>query len=103
MVGSATQASTARRSISSSWAWIVAHAHGLLELEDQAGADRLDDGRRAALLAVRRVVEVAVLGRVDVHDRPAAGHDRHPVGHQLAAHDQHARRARAADELVRAR
>ncbi len=28
-------------------------ADGLLELEDQAGADRLDDRRRAALFAVR--------------------------------------------------
>ena len=77
-------------------------ADGLLELEDQPGADRLDDGGRAALLAVGRVVEVAVLGRVDVHHRAAAGHDRHPVGHQLAAHDQHPGRAGTADELVRA-
>ena len=36
-------------------------AHRLLELEHQAGADRLDDRGRAALLALRRVVEVAVL------------------------------------------
>src|SRR5258708_28033065 len=34
----------------------------------QAAADRLHDGRRAALLAVHRVVQVAVLGRVHVRD-----------------------------------
>ena len=54
-------------------------ADGLLELEHQPGADRLDDRRRAALLAVRRVVEVAVLVGVDVGDRAAAGHVGHPV------------------------
>ena len=54
-------------------------ADRVLELEDQPGADRLDDRRGAALLAVCRVVEVEVLERVDVGDRAAAGHDRHPV------------------------
>ena len=77
-------------------------ADRLLELEHQAGPDRLDDRRRAALLAVHRVVEVAVLGRVDVGDRAAARHVGHPVAQQLAADDQHAGRARPADELVRA-
>ena len=76
-------------------------ADGGLELEDQPGTDRLDDAGGAALLAVLRVVVVAVLDRVDVHDRAAAGHDRHPVGHQLAAHHQHAGRPGTADELVR--
>ncbi len=41
-----------------------------------------------------------VLG-VDVGHRAAAGHDRHPVGEQLAPRHQHPGRRRAADELVR--
>ena len=60
-------------------------ADRLLELEHQAGPDRLDDRRGAALLAVDRVVEVAVLGRVDVGDRAAAGHVGHPVGQAARA------------------
>ena len=47
------------------------------------------------------VVEVAVVVGVDVGDRAAAGHVRHPVGEQLAPRDEHAGRRRAADELVR--
>ena len=42
----------------SSCARITLDADRLLELEDQPGADRLDDRRRAALLAVRGVGEV---------------------------------------------
>ena len=101
MAGSACQASMAR----SQQRLLVrpdgVGADGLLELEHQARADRLDDGRGAALLAVGRVVEVAVLDGVDVRDRAAAGHDRHPVGQQLAPDDQDAGRAGPADELVR--
>ena len=47
--------------------------------------------------------QVAMLLGVHVHHRAAAGHVRHPVGQQLAAHDEHARCAGSADELVRAR
>jgi hypothetical protein len=36
-------------------------AHRLLQLEDQPGPDRLDDGESAALLALNRVVEVPTL------------------------------------------
>ena len=43
-----------------------------------------------------------MLGRVHVGDSAAAGHVGHAVAHQVASNDQHARRARAADELVRA-
>ncbi len=68
-------------------------ADRLLELEDQAGPDRLDDRRGAALLALHRVVEVAVLGRVDEGDRAAAGDRRDPVGEQLPPDHQHARGA----------
>ena len=49
-------------------------ADGLLELEDEPRADRLDDRRRAALLAMLRIGQVDVLERVDVGDRAAAGH-----------------------------
>ncbi len=78
-------------------------ADRLLELEDQPGPDRLDDRRGAALLALHRVVEVAVLGRVDVGDGAAAEDRRDPVAEQLPPDHQHARGAGAADELVRAR
>ena len=70
-------------------------ADGLLELEDQAGPDRFDDRRCAALLAMRGVVDVAVLGRVDVGDGAAAGHVGHPVAQQLPTDDQNAGGARA--------
>ena len=76
-------------------------ADRLLQLEDEAGADRIDDGRRAALLAVLDVAQVDVLERVHVRDRAAAGHARHGVVEQLPTRDQHARRPRPADELVR--
>jgi hypothetical protein len=54
-----------------------------------------------ARLPLHRVVEVAVLGRVDVGDGAAARDRRDPVGEQLAPDDQHAGGAGAADELVR--
>src|SRR5215468_10175161 len=76
-------------------------ADRFLELEHQAGADRLDDRRRAALLAMHRIGEVAVLGLVDVRHRAAAGTRRYGVAQQVALGDQHARGARTADELVR--
>ena len=72
-----------------------------LELEHQAAADRLDDRRRAALLAVDGIGEVDVLVGVHVGDRPATDHVRHPVRHQVAAHHEDARCAGSADELVR--
>ncbi len=75
---------------------------GLLELEDEPGPDRFDDRGSAALLALRRVGEVAMLGRVHVRNRAAAGDVGNAVAQQVAPNDQHARRARAADELVRA-
>src|SRR5690606_7793587 len=75
-------------------------ADGLLELEDQPRADRLHDRWGAALLAVRGIVEVAVLGRVDVHDGPAARYDGHAVGEQLTPYDEDAGGPGAADELV---
>ncbi len=53
-----------------------------LELEHQAGADRLDDGRGAALLPVGDVDQVVVLFGVDVGDRAATGNHGDPVGEQ---------------------
>ena len=66
------------------------HADPHLELEDETGADRLDDRRRAALLAVLDLGQVAVLEGIDVGDRAAAGHARHPVAEQLASSDEQA-------------
>ena len=77
------------------------HAHGLLEVEHQAGPDGLHDRRGAALLPVGGVVDVVVVGRVDVVDRAAARHGRYPVAQQVAADHQDARRTRPAHELVR--
>ncbi len=71
-----------------------------LELEDQPGPDGLHNRRRTALLPVLRVGEVAVLGLVDVGDRPAARNDRDPVGEKFPAGDENARGSRSTDELV---
>ena len=76
-------------------------ADGLLEREHEPGADRLDDRRRAALLADRGLGVVGLPGRADEQDRAAARHRRHPVGEQRALGHEHARRPRPADELVR--
>jgi hypothetical protein len=58
MPGSPRQASTARAGSAPRLADRL-DPDGLLELEDQAGPDRLDDRRRAALLAMGRVGEEA--------------------------------------------
>ena len=76
-------------------------AHGVLQGEDQPGADRLDDGRGAAFLAGDRVVEVAVPERVDERDGAAARSGRNRIADQLPAHHEDPRRLGAADELVR--
>ena len=55
-------------------------AHRRLELEDQPGPDRFDDGRGARLLAVLRVGQVDVLLGVDVGHGAAAHDGRHAVG-----------------------
>ena len=101
MLGCSPHALSARRRKSSSSARIVVDADRLLEAEHEPGADRLDDRRRAALLAVRGIGEVPVLERVHVRDGAAADDIRNGVGEDATAHHQHARRARAADELVR--
>ena len=54
-------------------------SYGLLELEDESGANRLDDRRRPALLAMLDLRQVDVLGRVYIEDRPAARHRGHAV------------------------
>ena len=100
MFGLASQRSSARRMNASSRSRIASDAHGGLEPEHQARADRLHDGGRAALLAVLDVGQVDVLDGVDVRDRPAARHRRHAVAEQLPARHEHARRPRPADELV---
>ena len=71
-LGLVDQDAIARSMKSSSRARIVVDADRLLELEDEPGPDRLDDRRRAALLAMLGVVEVDVLERVDVGDGAAA-------------------------------
>ena len=100
MPGLASQRSSARRMNASSRSRIASDADGGLEPEHEARADRLHDGGRAALLAVLDVGQVDVLDGVDVGDRAAARHRRHPVAEQLPARDQHARRPGPADELV---
>ena len=63
-------------------------ADSLFELEHQPGPDRFDDGRCAALFPLRGVLEVAVLGRIDVGDGAAAGHVWHPIAQQLPTDHQ---------------
>ena len=92
---------SARRAKSLSRRWISSRADRFLEREHEPGADRLDDRRRARLLADRWVRVVAVPGRADEHDRAPAGHRRHAAEQEPALGDQHAGRARAAGELVR--
>ena len=75
--------------------------HRLLQPEDQAGADGLDDGRRAALLAVGGIGQIVVLVGADVGHGAATGDRRHPVLQQGALDHQHAGSAGSADELVR--
>jgi len=76
-------------------------AHAALEVEDEPGADRLDDRGGACLLPVDRVGEVHVLGGVDVGHRAAADDDRYRVRQQVPADREHPGRAGAAHELVR--
>src|SRR5690606_24861339 len=76
-------------------------AHRLLEREDQARADRLDDGWRAALFPVGRIGQVVVIERVHIVDGSAARDGGHAVSQQFAAYHKHAGGARAADKLVR--
>ena len=75
-------------------------ADGLLELEHQAGADRVDDRRRATLLAMDRVVEVTVRVGIDVGHGAATGNCWHTIAYELASHDEHSRGARPTQELV---
>ena len=72
MFGLALQRSIARSMNDSSRARIASAPDRLLELEHEARPDRLDDRGRAAFLAMLGVVEVDVLGRVDVGDGAAA-------------------------------
>ena len=72
----------------------------LLQGEHEPGPDRLDDGRRAALLAMFDIGQVAMLGRVDIGDGATARDARDAVPEQLAAGDEDTRRPRPADELV---
>ena len=76
-------------------------ADRLFQLEHQTRADRLDDRRRAAFLAVHGIGDVVVLLGVDVGDGATADDVGDGVGQQLATHDEHAGRAGTPDELVR--
>ena len=77
-------------------------ADALLELEREPRPDRLDDGRRPALLAVLRVGEVDVLERVHVDDRAAARRRGTRLRNSSRRATRTPGRARPADELVRA-
>jgi len=77
-------------------------ADRLLEGEGQAGPDRAHDVRGAALLAMFDVVQIGAAPGMDVAHRASARDGRHWVAQHVAAHREHPRTARAADELVRA-
>ena len=78
-----------------------ADPHRFLQLEDESGTDRLQDGRCASFLAMLGVDQVGVVLRVDVAHGSAAGYRGHPVGEEVPADDQHPGCARTAYELVR--
>ena len=79
-----------------------ASAHRLLELHRQRGLDGLKEPRRPAVLAGLDVVDEAVLlPGVGPVDRPAARLVGHAVVVEPRVEDQHARRAGAAEKLVR--
>src|SRR5262245_51266756 len=56
----------------------------LLQLEHEARTNRLEDGRRAAFLAVLGISEVDVLLGIHVRDRSAADDDRHAVPEEVS-------------------
>ncbi len=74
---------------------------GPLHLEDEAGADGLDDRRRSTLLAMFDVVEVPMIARVDERHRAAAGVRRDAVLEEVLAGYEDAGRSGPADHLVR--
>ena len=66
-------------------------ADGLLQLEDEPGPDRFDDGRCPSLLSVLGVDQIVVDVGVDVRDGAAARDRGDPVVEQVLASDQDAR------------
>ena len=75
-------------------------AHGLLQLEDKAGANRADDVRGSAFLPMLDVGQEVVTDGVDVGHRSPTGNVRDTVGEQRAPGHQNTGRARASDQLV---
>ena len=73
-----------------------------LDVEGQACSHRADDVRRAPLLALLAVGQVAVRLVGDVEDGAAAGRRRHGVVEEPLLGDEDSRRPRPAGELVRA-
>ena len=100
MFGCRSHRAIARRTNSCSRASISSRPDRLLELEDEARADRLDDRRGARFLAVLDLRVVVVLAGADVPNRAATRHVGDPVREQLSSGDQDARCARPADHLV---
>ena len=77
------------------------HSHGVLEVEDQASADRFNDRGGARFFPVLRVSQVEVLGGVDVGNGAATDAVGNGVGHELTSDEQDTGCPWPADELVR--
>ena len=57
----------------------------ILQVEDEAGANRFDDRGGASFFPVLGIVEVEMLVGIDVGDRAATHHVRHRVAHSAPA------------------
>ena len=76
-------------------------AHLILQVEDQPGADGLDDRGRTTFLPVLGIAHVDVFLGVDVRDRASADRLGNGVADVLAPDQQDPGSTRATDELVR--
>ena len=85
MFGFSAHESSARRAKSMLAAADLIAPDRLLEREHESGADRLDDRRRAALLADLRVGMVRVPARRDERDGATAGNRGDAVAEQRSA------------------
>ncbi len=76
-------------------------ADGFLELKNQPGADRLDDGRGAAFFAMFNVGQVAVGDRIHIRDCAAPDYGRDGVLEQLTPSHQYPGSSGPPNQFVR--
>ena len=76
------------------------NANCILELENESGADGLDNGWCSALFAVFHIVEIHVLKLVDVSDRSASDNFWNGITQELFANNEHSRCSGSANKFV---